>query len=99
MAKTNLTLSRKTLSELADVIADDVGNDLRLLDNMENILADFEALGDLLSSFDRDANSGETVRHIGLQMERRANGAKLLLEEWHETKRQRNLELIPGGAS
>ncbi len=99
MAKTNLTLSRTTLSEHTDVIADDVGNDLRLLDNMENILADFEALGDLLSSFDRDANSGETVRNIGLHMERRANGAKLLLEEWHGAKRQRNLELIPGGAS
>ena len=99
MAKTNLTLSRKTLSELADVGADDVGNDCNLIDNLHTILSDFAALGDLLSSFDRDANSGETVRHIGLQMERRANGAKLLLEEWHETKRQRNLELIPGGVS
>ncbi len=101
MAKSNNTLSRKTLSALADVWPDDVSTDANLSDNLTNILSDFEALGDLLSSFcslGQNENREWTVRHIGCQMERRARAAKDLLNEWGEAKHKRSLKVIPGGA-
>ena len=99
MATNNSTLSRKTLYALADVDPGDVGDDYKLADNLENILTDFEAIGDLLTSFDSDVTSGETVRHIGWHIQRRAIAAKALMDEWRHAKHKQRLEAVPGGVS
>ena len=99
MAVSNNNLSRKTLYALADVDPGDVGDDHTFADNLENVLTDFETIGDLLCSFDSEVTSSETVRRIGWQIQKRATATKALADEWRHAKHKQRLEAVPGSIS